>query len=52
VGNAICLFNIVAAAVVAGIQDTNAILKRVIFPVLLAGLVIGIGGMALYFFTT
>lgn len=45
IGNAICLFNIVAAASVAGIKEENKILSKTITPALLAAILIGIIGM-------
>lgn len=49
-GNAVCLFNIIAAAAVAGINDFNAILKKNLLPVLLASLVIsGVGYLLIAF---
>lgn len=48
-GNAVCLFNIIAAAAVAGIKDYNAILKKNLLPVVLASLAIaGVGYGLLY----
>ena len=46
-GNAVCLFNIIAAAAVAGIDDFNAILKKNLLPVLLASLAIAALGYGL-----
>jgi len=40
-GNAICLFNIIAAASVAGIKDYRAVLARNLLPTLLAALLVG-----------
>ncbi|MDX5437326.1 MAG: L-lactate permease, partial [Pontibacter sp.] len=45
-GNAICLFNIIAAASVAGIKDYKAILRNNLLPTLLATLLAGLLGMA------
>lgn len=51
VGNAICLFNIIAACSVSNIEEPNKILLRNLLPVLVAGCVIGVAGwMLLYFF--
>jgi lactate permease len=50
IGNAICLFNIIAAGSVAGIKDENKILKLVIKPSLVAGLIIGLCGFILLSF--
>ncbi len=50
IGNAICLFNIIAAGSVAGIKDENKILKLVIKPSLVAGLTIGLCGFILLSF--
>jgi len=46
-GNAVCLFNIIAAAAVAGIDEYTAILKKNILPVLAATLVTALCGYAL-----
>lgn len=46
-GNAICLFNIIAAASVANIQNYKAILSANMLPTLLAGLLSGLVGFAL-----
>jgi len=43
-GNAVCLFNIIAAATVAGIQDFRSILQKNLLPVLLASLCIALLG--------
>ncbi|MFW5760996.1 MAG: L-lactate permease, partial [Cyclobacteriaceae bacterium] len=48
-GNAVCLFNIIAAAAVAGINDFNAILKINLLPVILASLVISAVGFVLIY---
>jgi lactate permease len=40
-GNAICLFNIIAAASVAGIKDYRAVLANNLVPTLLAALLVG-----------
>lgn len=47
-GNAVCLFNIIAAAAVVGIDNYSAILKKNLLPVFLASLLMGILG---YFFS-
>lgn len=44
---AICLFNIVAAASVAGIKDFKIILRNNLTPTLISGLLIGIVGLLL-----
>lgn len=44
-GNAVCLFNIIAAASVAEVRDYRGILRRNLLPVLLATLVISAVGM-------
>lgn len=49
IGNAICLFNIVAAASVAGIKEENKILGKTIMPTLAGGIVIGGFGAILIF---
>lgn len=50
-GNAVCLFNIIAAAAVAGISDFNAILKKNLLPVAIASLVIsGVGYLLITLF--
>ncbi|OGX85408.1 L-lactate transport [Hymenobacter lapidarius] len=45
-GNAICLFNIIAAASVAGIKDYRAVLANNLLPTLLAALLVGGLGLA------
>ena len=50
-GNAVCLFNIIAAASVADIRNYKAILSNNLPPTLLAGLVVGLLG-ALWLFLT
>ncbi|MGY2133097.1 L-lactate permease [Hymenobacter sp. HD11105] len=45
-GNAICLFNIIAAASVAGIKNYKTILANNLLPTLLAALLAGLLGMA------
>lgn len=45
-GNAICLFNIIAAASVAGIKDYRAVLVNNLVPTLLATLLVGALGLA------
>lgn len=40
-GNAVCLFNIIAAAAVVGMDDFKGVLKRNLWPILLACLVLG-----------
>ncbi len=48
-GNAVCLFNIIAAAAVAGVDDFKSILNKNLLPVFLASLVIaGVGYGLLY----
>lgn len=46
-GNAVCLFNIIAAASVANIQNYKAILSANMMPTVLAGLLIGLFGFFL-----
>jgi lactate permease len=48
-GNAVCLFNIIAAAAVAGIEDYNAILKMNILPVIAGSLVVALVGYILMY---
>ncbi len=43
-GNAVCLFNIIAAAAVAGVKDFRGILQKNLLPVLLASLAIAAVG--------
>jgi lactate permease len=50
IGNAICLFNIIAAAAVVGLSTYKKILGNNLAPTLLAGLAIGITGMIIYLF--
>jgi lactate permease len=50
IGNAICLFNIIAAAAVVGLSTYKEILRNNLAPSLLAGLVIGLAGMIIYLF--
>lgn len=51
-GNAICLFNIIAAASVAGIQDYRGILSKNLGPTIFMGLLLGLFGMIVtYFFS-
>lgn len=47
IGNAVCLFNIVAAASVVGIKEENKILSKTLAPTLLGGLLIGLTGYLL-----
>ena len=48
-GNAVCLFNIIAAATVAGVEDFRGILQKNLLPVLLASLLIAaVGFLGLY----
>lgn len=49
-GNGICLFNIIAAASIAGIQNYRAILTDNIVPTLWMGIVIGLLGLGLIYF--
>ena len=46
-GNAVCLFNIIAAAAVAGVDDFRGILQRNLLPVLLASLALAAVGYGL-----
>jgi len=48
-GNAVCLFNIIAAAAVAGIEDYNAILKKNLLPVILGSVIIALVGYILIY---
>jgi lactate permease len=45
-GNAVCLFNIIAAAAVAGVDDYNLVLRRTILPATLAAAVVAAVGYA------
>jgi lactate permease len=49
IGNAICLFNIIAAAAVAGLKTYKEILRDNLLPALLGGLTVGILAL-IYFF--
>ncbi|ELR71964.1 hypothetical protein C900_01959 [Fulvivirga imtechensis AK7] len=49
-GNAICLFNIIAAAAVADVKNYSAILKKNMMPVLGASLVVSLVGYLIMFF--
>lgn len=49
-GNAICLFNIIAAAAVAGVDNYASILKKNLLPVILASLLAGILGYGIIYF--
>jgi lactate permease len=49
-GNAICLFNIIAAAAVAGVSDYRGVLKMNVLPVFLASLVVSVGAYVLIWF--
>jgi lactate permease len=46
-GNAVCLFNIIAAAAVAGVDNYSAILRKNLLPVFIATLLIGVLGFVL-----
>lgn len=49
-GNAICLFNIIAAAAVAGVENYGEILRKNLLPVLIASLIIaGVGYLLISF---
>lgn len=48
-GNAVCLFNIIAAAAVTGTTDYSLILKRNLPPVLLASLIVSVIGYILIY---
>ncbi|MGK7396997.1 MAG: L-lactate permease, partial [Candidatus Cyclobacteriaceae bacterium M3_2C_046] len=49
-GNAICLFNIIAAAAVAGVENYGEILRKNLLPVLIASLIIaGVGYLLINF---
>ncbi len=43
-GNAICLFNIIAAAAIADLKDYSGVLKNNLLPTLLVGLLLGLIG--------
>lgn len=47
IGNAVCLFNIIAAASVASIKDYRTILSNNMLPTLLAALLVGLLGVGL-----
>lgn len=47
IGNAVCLFNIVAAATVANVERQNLILVKTISPTIAGGMLIGILGIIL-----
>lgn len=49
IGNAICLFNIIAAATIAGIHDYGSILKSNLKPTLWLGLLLGLLGLGLIY---
>ncbi|WP_028297243.1 L-lactate permease [Olivibacter sitiensis] len=49
-GNAICLFNIIAAAAIADIKDYSGVLKNNLLPTLLVGLLLGLLGMGIMVF--
>lgn len=50
-GNAICLFNIIAASAVVGLNDFSAVLRKNSLPVFLAAVVCSLAGyLVLYFF--
>lgn len=46
-GNAICLFNIIAAASIANIQNYRGVLAHNMVPTLSAGLLVGLLGLLL-----
>ncbi|MEK6482085.1 L-lactate permease [Catalinimonas sp. 4WD22] len=46
-GNAVSLFNIIAAAAIANLQNYKAVLQKTLFPVLAGALLVAIMGMAL-----
>ena len=51
-GNAICLFNIIAAAAIANLPNPKEVLARNLAPTLVGGLLFGIlGWLAIYFFS-
>jgi len=50
-GNAVCLFNIIAAAAVAGIGNFKGILKKNLLPVLLASIISTVLGYLLIYLT-
>lgn len=43
-GNAVCLFNIIAAGAIAGVQDFKSVLRKTLVPTMLAAAVVGIMG--------
>ena len=43
-GNAVCLFNIIAAAAVAGVKDFQLVLRKTLLPVLVASLLVALLG--------
>ena len=47
IGNAVCLFNIIAAAAVAGLSEFNDILKKNLLPVVIASAIISMVGYVL-----
>jgi len=49
-GNAVCLFNIIAAAAVAGVNDYASILKKSLLPVLVTSLVVSLFAYFLIWF--
>lgn len=49
-GNAVCLFNIIAAAAVAGTSDYSGILKKNLLPVILASVICSVVGYLLILF--
>jgi lactate permease len=50
IGNAICLFNIIAAAAVVGLNTYKEILRNNLLPSLVAGIIIGAAGVVIFFF--
>jgi lactate permease len=49
-GNAVCLFNIIAAAAVAGVKDYNTILKLNLLPILIACIVCALVSYGMFAF--
>jgi lactate permease len=43
-GNAVCLFNIIAAAAVAGVKDFQLVLRKTLLPIFVAGLLVALLG--------
>lgn len=50
IGNSICLFNIIAAAAVAGVKKYNAILKKNLLPLIIASIGVALTGYIISYF--